>query len=253
MRIRSMICLGLVATSAHAADESVAILQAVAKDCPPPRCEARLGAVMEGKYAKVILVNKTGVGEPADFGYLKKAGNRWLLVDIGTGITPDNLIESGFPAHVANELSPFGDAFPKVIESQLLDALRLKAGTSQRLAKPGVAIQYYVKYGLINRKPNARMDYTDYYLLNKPVNLMGHELVMIENEYVTRWIGCCPNPGLGVTVRTLGSTGNLQSFANANRCKFSPNANLQQELNAVNLRYPVSRGNYASLSCREHD
>jgi hypothetical protein len=38
---------------------------------------------------------------------------------------------------------------------------------------------------------------------------MTHELVMIEQEYMTTWIGCCVSPGVGVTVRVNGSTANL--------------------------------------------
>ena len=59
--------------------------------------------------------------------------------------------------------------------------------------------------GYIDNKPNLRADYTDYYLLNKPARFMGHELVMIEEEYMSRYIGCCVSPGAGLSVKVSGS------------------------------------------------
>jgi hypothetical protein len=139
------------------------------------------------------------------------------------------------------------------LESGLVNALELKKGTTERAGNSGKALQAYMREGLINKKPNRRADYTDYYLLNKLTTFMGHELLVIEEEYMTRHIGCCVSPGAGVTVKVSGSTKNLENFASKNKCAFTDNVDLQSELSSVGLKTSRAKGHYASLSCRERD
>jgi len=139
------------------------------------------------------------------------------------------------------------------LEVGLIDSMRLNKSTKTRLGDSGKAIQAYMREGLVNKKPNQRADYTDYYLLKKPARLMGHDLVMIEEEYMSAFIGCCVNQGIGVTVKVIGSTKNLEEFANENGCTFSDNVDLQNQLDSVNIKTKISPGHYASLSCRESD
>ena len=139
------------------------------------------------------------------------------------------------------------------LEGGLIDSMRLNKNTKRRLGDSGKAIQAYMREGLVNKKPNQRADYTDYYLLKKPARLMGHDLVMIEEEYRSAYIGCCVNEGIGVTVKVIGSTKNLEEFATENGCTFSDNVDLQKQLDNVNIKTKISPGHYASLSCRESD
>jgi hypothetical protein len=139
------------------------------------------------------------------------------------------------------------------LERGLVNALELKKGTTDRAGNSGKALQAYMRGGLINKKPNRRADYTDYYLLNKLTTFMGHELLVIEEEYMTRHIGCCVSPGAGVTVKVNGSTKNLENFASKNKCAFTDNVDIQGELNSVGLKIRRAKGHYASLSCRERD
>ena len=139
------------------------------------------------------------------------------------------------------------------LEAELINTLRLKKGTLERVGKSGPTIQAYIREGYLNNKPNQRSDYTDYYLLKKPTMLMGHTLVVIEEEYASKWIGCCPSPGLGVTLMTSGSTKNIEKFANENGCNFSKIDDLNIELKSVRIKSNFPKGNYASLSCRERD
>ena len=139
------------------------------------------------------------------------------------------------------------------LESGLLHALQLKKGTSERTVTSGKAIEAYVHAGLLGKKPNQRYDYTDYYLLKKPATFLGHELVLIEEEYITQYIGCCVSPGLGVTVKVRGGAQNLEKFAQAHRCTLTDNVDLAHELREVAIKNRLPKAHYASLSCRERD
>lgn len=139
------------------------------------------------------------------------------------------------------------------LESSLLQALHLKKGTTQRVGTSGKAIQAYMREGYIGKRPDQRADYTDYYLLKKPASFMGHELVLIEEEYITQYIGCCVSPGAGVTVKVHGSTQKLQAFARAQRCTLTDPVDIRRALNDVAIKTRLPKGHYASLSCRERD
>ena len=109
------------------------------------------------------------------------------------------LIISGFvnAAIAGNEVT---------LERGLLDAMRLKPDVSERSTKSGPMIMAYVKDGYLDLKPIQRADYTDYRLFKKPAQLMGHRLMLVEEEYMAKHIGCCVSEGLGVTVKVVGST-----------------------------------------------
>lgn len=139
------------------------------------------------------------------------------------------------------------------LETGLAQAMHLKKGSSERVGTSGQAIQAYMHAGLIDSKPNQRADYTDYYLLNKPARFMGHELVMIEEEYMSRYIGCCVSPGAGLSVKVSGSLKSLEQFARAHRCSLNDNVDVQGELASLGIRRKLAPGRYATLSCRERD
>lgn len=139
------------------------------------------------------------------------------------------------------------------LENGLIGALRLKKGTTERIGDSGKAIQAYMREGLVDKKPNRRADYTDYYLLKRPAKFMGHELVLIEEEYMSRYVGCCVSPGVGISVRVNGNTKNLERFAEANKCSFVDQVDLQAELSGFRIKASLPPGNYVSLSCRERD
>ena len=144
------------------------------------------------------------------------------------------------------------------LESGLRHALQLKRGTAERTGTSGQAIRAYMHAGLVSKAPQQRFDYTDYYLVNKPTPFLGHELVLIEEEYIDKYIGCCVSPGAGVTVKVHGSTHKLQQFARANRCTLTDNVDLAHELREVAIKEAAikaraTKAHYASLSCRERD
>lgn len=137
------------------------------------------------------------------------------------------------------------------IESELINTLRLKG--KQRVGGYRKAIETYSRKGLINKNPNQSIDYTDYYLVNKPLSFMGHQLLVIEEEYMQKYIGCCVSPGVGISIRVVGSTKNIEEFAHTNKCTFNNNVNLQEDLRQVEIKTNLPQGDFASLSCRERD
>ena len=139
------------------------------------------------------------------------------------------------------------------LEAGLIKAMTLKPGTTDRLGDSGVALQAYIKAGYMDPKPNQRADYTDYRLLKKPTMLMGHTLVLIEEEYMTRHIGCCVSPGVGVTVRMSGSTDKLEKFAEKNGCSFDGAADPNEQLKTYGIKANLPKGKYVALSCRERE
>jgi hypothetical protein len=139
------------------------------------------------------------------------------------------------------------------LEKTLANSLSLKRGSTERLGNSGKAIQSYMKEGFVNRKPNQRADYTDYYLLKKPAMFMGHELIVIEEEYMSKYIGCCVSPGMGVAVKISGNSKNIEHFAVKNKCTLTNDIDIQAELKSVSIKANFPRGQYASLSCRERD
>lgn len=138
-------------------------------------------------------------------------------------------------------------------ESDLTKALQLKKGTTERQGNAGKAIRAYMQAGLVARRPNQRVDYTDYYLLSGPAKFMGHDLIMIEEEYMAQYVGCCVSPGAGVSLRATGSTRNLARFAELNGCGFTEHVNLQKDLKQYGMDIILPPGNYVTLSCRERD
>ncbi|MGF6609963.1 hypothetical protein OKW45_004885 [Paraburkholderia sp. WSM4175] len=136
----------------------------------------------------------------------------------------------------------------------LTDAMRLDGSKQHRAADSGAAIQAYIAAGYLARKPNGGADYTDYWWLKKPAPFMGHELVMISEQYMSRWIGCCVDPGLDVAVRIHGSTVRLEQFARENKCSIDTNADLREPAKDSKIAITSLRaGRYEMLSCHERD
>jgi hypothetical protein len=140
-----------------------------------------------------------------------------------------------------------------MLERSLLDAMRLKPGTTERSTKSGPMIMAYVKDGYLDLKPIQRADYVDYRLFKKPAQLMGHTLIVVEEEYMTKFSGCCVNEGLGVTVKVVGKTAQLEKFAEQNGCAFLPHVDLADELKSVGINARIPKAEYATVSCRERD
>lgn len=76
---------------------------------------------------------------------------------------------------------------------------------------------------------------------------------MIEQEYMSAYIGCCVSPGTGATVRLNGSSDALKTYAAQNRCTIVFDVDFQKKLSQIGTKLVAMAGEYASLSCRERD
>ena len=136
-----------------------------------------------------------------------------------------------------------------VLQSMLLDSLRLKPGTTERILDSGKAIVALANSGFVNLKPDARIDYSDYRFFKRPVYIFGQEIVVIDEEYFKEWVGCCVSPGVAITVKINADTSDLQNFARKNKCGIGRDGDMYYGPKLPNA--PI--GTYVTLSCKERD
>ncbi|MBC3920163.1 hypothetical protein H8L32_22055 [Undibacterium sp. CY18W] len=139
------------------------------------------------------------------------------------------------------------------LENRLIQALSIKNNGTDRQAQSRPVITAYKQAGILARQTDARADYVDFYLLRKPASFMGHKLVLLEEEYMDTYVGCCVSPGMGLVVQVSDSTKNMQNFAEKNACTFKPHADVFDTLKTYGIKNKLPKVDYASLSCRERD
>lgn len=139
------------------------------------------------------------------------------------------------------------------LEARLVRALSIKNNSTERLAKSRPVIAAYKQAGTLRKQADERADYIDFYLLRKPASFMGHKLVLLEEEYMDTYVGCCVSPGLGLVVQVNGDTHAMQDFAEKNACTFTPHADVFDTLKTYGIKNNLPKVDYASLSCRERD
>ena len=75
------------------------------------------------------------------------------------------------------------------LEQSLINAIEQNKTTANRETLYGSAIRAYKAQAYIDQKPNKRADYTDNYLLNNLATFIGHDIKVIEEEYMSAYIG----------------------------------------------------------------
>lgn len=100
-------------------------------------------------------------------------------------------------------------------------SLTADAKKENRLVDGGVVVSELEKAGVFTKKPTERQDYSDYYVPQKPVRVLGAQLISFEHQHFQTYMGCCVNPGNAVVLRPSGNTAAIKSFARKNKCKFS--------------------------------
>ena len=114
----------------------------------------------------------------------------------------------------------FSEAKADVQSEQILNrALSGASGSKVRQVDRGEAIRALASQGLVSLAPDLRADYTDYRLVSGRLQFLDHPVVIVIEEYLTEWMGCCPNPGIGVIIKGPVNEGRLQSFAQTNSCE----------------------------------
>jgi hypothetical protein len=143
-----------------------------------------------------------------------------------------------------------GDA--EALAAGLVRTMRLNAERTERLDEPGDAIRAYIKAGYVRLKPELREEYTDYRVMRLPAKLFGQELLVVEEEYLTKFIGCCVNEGVGVILRVTADLAPLKEFAAANGCSLrNDRTDIVATLQKLKVK-PVE-GELVAMSCRTRD
>jgi hypothetical protein len=138
---------------------------------------------------------------------------------------------------------------PEMVLTQAMSRL----DNENRVMSSGVAIEKLAKMGFLPIKPDDRADYVDYRRVRKPLSLFGHKVVVIEEEYLTQYIGCCVNPGIGMVIETNGAMGDLNAFLVPNKChKRNPDFDPAQSLKLAGVK-PKADATYVIISCRQDD
>jgi hypothetical protein len=137
-------------------------------------------------------------------------------------------------------------------ETLLRQAMTPSGEELERAVEPGAAIRAYIKSGHVRRKPDSAADYVDYRRLRKPSTLFGHPLMVLEEEYMTKYIGCCVNPGIGMVIEVHGSTEELDAFLTANKCRKNWPSGPEDSLDKAGVT-PKQGASYISITCRQND
>lgn len=137
------------------------------------------------------------------------------------------------------------------LEAVLLRSLSLDVKTRQRVAPSGQAVKAFIARGIVSRKPNLRFDYNDYRVLRKPAQLFGFTILVIEEEYMAKYVGCCVSPGIGLMLSGNGDLKKLEAFSKANGCSVETAADPSSI--PADLKVVTPPGSLTYLSCRERD
>lgn len=135
-------------------------------------------------------------------------------------------------------------------EKAMLKAMTIVDGDeTYRAFSSGLAIQEFMKAGIVNKKPEARVDYMDLYAIHKPYKIMGHDLVGIGEEYMTQYAGCCVNENVTIVVRSNGDDESIINFAEQNKCKIDENYDVEQDTQYTKVMLDKN-AKYIQIQCR---
>ena len=107
--------------------------------------------------------------------------------------------------------------------------------------------------GLIGKKPEvSRYDYNDVYKVKKPFQFLGQKVVLVSDEYMSKYVGCCVSEGWGAVFAKTGDLKPLQQYAKKHQCNLGE---IDQDTeDYYNFRFKsLPRAQYYELSCRERD
>jgi hypothetical protein len=146
-----------------------------------------------------------------------------------------------------NDLPEFDS--PEVVLGQAV----IQLDDEGRVTSSGVAIEKLAKLGFLPIKPDQRADYVDYRRVRKPFTFLGQSVIVIEEEYLDKFIGCCVNPGIGFVVETNGEMNEFNFFVEINKCqKEGPYTRAAYSLEMAGVK-PKAGATYLGISCRQDD
>lgn len=145
---------------------------------------------------------------------------------------------------------PSNNSVNNAPEKAMLKAMTIVDGDeTYRAFSSGLAIQEFMKAGIVNKKPEARVDYMDLYAIHKPYKIMGHDLVGIGEEYMTQYAGCCVNENVTIVVKSNSNDESLFSFAEQNKCKVDENYDVKQDTQYTKVMLD-NNAKYIQIQCR---
>ncbi|AOA60032.1 hypothetical protein BFG52_15455 [Acinetobacter larvae] len=105
---------------------------------------------------------------------------------------------------------------------------------------------------LSNKAQVQRVDYNDIYKLQKPLQILGQDVVYLSVEYMDQYVGCCVNEGWGALLKKSAPLDAIQSYAKQHECSLKPFD--AKQLDYYSLKINTSaKDEYYELSCRERD
>lgn len=108
--------------------------------------------------------------------------------------------------------------------------------------------------GFISKKPQiARMEYNDVYALKKPLQVLNQQVVLLSDEYMSEYIGCCVSEGWGAIIKKQQALTALQAFAKQHQCALEPFPLKENKYYYGYSTQKLAKGEYYELSCRERD
>ena len=138
------------------------------------------------------------------------------------------------------------------LQKRLLKAMQIQDNGKDRQAQARPIVRDLVKAGYL-KKRQLRLDYADYHFTGKPFNLLGLKLVLLQEEYMDKYAGCCVNPGLRLFFEVNADTRAIEEFASKNACHLDLHDDLLASLKNYEIEHKLPKADYASLSCREND
>ncbi|MFX7098168.1 hypothetical protein ABTM27_16965, partial [Acinetobacter baumannii] len=112
-----------------------------------------------------------------------------------------------------------------------------------------VHVQLHQQKGMISLSPPTICNSA--YKLKKPYEFMGQNVLLISDEYMSEYVGCCVSEGWGAVFKQTTNLKLIEKFAKKNQCNIAP-----IETDSTYYGFKISslpKGNYYELSCRERD
>ena len=108
--------------------------------------------------------------------------------------------------------------------------------------------------GYISAKPQvSRADYNDVYQIKKPLTFLNQSVLLVSDEFMSEYIGCCVSEGWGAVFKVERDYSDLKSFADDNYCSIEEISN-PNEGDYYGFPYrKLGKGKIVELSCRARD
>jgi hypothetical protein len=109
--------------------------------------------------------------------------------------------------------------------------------------------------GYLSARPQNRSNYDDFYRPLRAFRVMGAKVVVVQENYLGRYVGCCADPGIGLYFESadVATLNGIRDFATTNKCIYlQGNALIAPELPRAFLRFKANTF-YAMLRCSDGD